>query len=165
MIERDRFASALAAALRRIRHPRFYETERGFQGALVAELLAAPAALGLPTAEFIVEQEHQKRLGDHGLQIRPDIIIHVPFRAGFHRSRKEENFVLFELKRAAGAADARGAYESIAAMIRELDYELGVFVNIDSTDLHLEHIPEDVVDRTVAVAAHLEGDGVILTGI
>ena len=67
-------------ALRRVAHPRFFKTERGFQGAFCSNL---EAALGdyLPS-ETIIEQEHQKRVSAHGIRRRPDVIIHVPTPSG-----------------------------------------------------------------------------------
>ena len=49
--------------------PRYYETERGFQGALLAELNSRLPSLQL--ADAIVEQEYQKRMPEHGIRIRP----------------------------------------------------------------------------------------------
>lgn len=67
----DHICTALAAVVA----PRYFETERGFQGALQSELDRVLPKHQL-SAGAIVEQEYQKRLMFHGLQIRPDIIIH-----------------------------------------------------------------------------------------
>ncbi|WP_198161254.1 hypothetical protein, partial [Variovorax sp. WDL1] len=68
----------IETALRSIMHARFYETERGFQGALLAALREHVPTQFL-SDQTIIEQEYQKRLDRHGLKIRPDIIIHEPF--------------------------------------------------------------------------------------
>ena len=47
---------------------------------------------------IIVKQEYQKRMKEHGFRIRPNIIIHVPFKNTGFASRHEGNFVVIELK-------------------------------------------------------------------
>ena len=72
---------AIVTALRAVSKPRFFETERGYQGEFLAELRAALPALG-PPGDIIVEQEYQKTLPRHNINIRPDIIVHVPTADG-----------------------------------------------------------------------------------
>jgi hypothetical protein len=47
----------------------------------------------------------------HGLAIRPDIIIHEPFDPSRHRSRRDRNVAVMELKRAATAEKAAADLE------------------------------------------------------
>lgn len=89
----------------------------------MGELTASLPDLGIPNGEVLVEQEYRKRFADHGLAIRPDIIIHVPFRRGHHVSRRHDNFVAFELKRRARIGDARSAYANLRAMLLALNYD------------------------------------------
>jgi hypothetical protein len=67
-------------------HPHFYEDERGFQGALYAELYRRLGEMAMLNGA-ILREEYQKRLGEHGLTIRPDIILHEPFNPARHQSR------------------------------------------------------------------------------
>ena len=89
----------IVTALRAVSTPRFFETERGYQGEFLAELRAALPALGLP-GDAIVEQEYQKTLPLHNINVRPDIIIHVPAAEGGDRTVGD--FSVFELNYRAG---------------------------------------------------------------
>ena len=112
--------SAVRESLRSVMHPRFYETERGFQGQFLVELTKR-----LPRTQYkgsVIEQEYQKRIRPHGLRIRPDVIVHVPFDGRKHRSRREGNFVVFELKLAADQGAAFEGFESLSNMCATLDY-------------------------------------------
>ena len=84
----------------------------------------------------IVEQEYAKKLKEHGLKIRPDLIIHIPFDEKHHKSRREGNFAVIELKLKCTMAQAAKDYEHIAEMCSKLDYAAGVFVNIGSSETY-----------------------------
>jgi hypothetical protein len=127
---------------------RYFESERGFQGALLVQL---EQHLQLPD-QTLVEQEYQKRQQEHGLKIRPDIIIHEPFDASRHASRSEGNLAVIELKLRASEDDARGDFESLATIMRTLQYPLGVFINIASFETYAQLTPEDMKGRIVAFA-------------
>lgn len=58
-MDRDLFLSVMRQALEAIREPRFFETERGYQGELLARLHARLPHVGLPS-HAILEQEYQK---------------------------------------------------------------------------------------------------------
>jgi hypothetical protein len=90
--DRDVFLQTPRTALLAITEPRFFGTERGYQGALIAELQQRLADVRLP-GDPIVEQEYQKRISAHGIRIRPDIIMHVPFERDGVPSRKHWNLV------------------------------------------------------------------------
>jgi hypothetical protein len=125
----------IVEALRGVTHPRFFDSERGFQAEFLANLRVALPNAGL-LGDAIVEQEYQKRLKVHGIRRRPDIIIHVPTPPG--GSRRQSNFVAFALKLAAGTAKARRDLEALDAILRALDYPFGVFVNIASQKTHAD---------------------------
>ena len=116
-----------------VRQARFFETERGYQGELLAELRARLTRADLPGGA-IVEQEYQKRLPEHGIKVRPDLIIHLPTPPGGNRRRG--NFAVFELKLRAGKNQAREDFANLDAVLSALDYPLGVFVNIASNETH-----------------------------
>jgi hypothetical protein len=64
----------IMTALRTVSTPRFFETERGYQGELLAELRAALPALALP-GDAIVEQEYQKTLPIHNINVPPQLVV------------------------------------------------------------------------------------------
>jgi hypothetical protein len=138
-----------------INHPRFFETERGFQGAFIAEL-----SRRLPELQFegaIIEQEYQKRIRSHGIRIRPDIIIHVPFEDGRHNSRRDGNFVVFELKLKAGPEEALTDFNHLSSMCEILGYPMGIFINIDSNNTHLNIYNGSHKQKLHAFAVSLQG--------
>lgn len=123
-------------ALSCIRNPRFYETERGFQGELNAELRSRLLEFELNGA--LVEQEYQKRIKEHGFRTRPDMIIHVPFEGSEFQNRSEGNFVVIELKHRSSRNGARDDYQNLSRMCHELRYPLAIFINIDSDDTFVD---------------------------
>jgi hypothetical protein len=149
----------IATALRGVSTPRFFETERGYQGEFLARLHASLPEIGLP-GSAIVEQEYQKRLKDHGITVRPDVIIHVPTREG--GNRREGNFAVFELKRKATLDEAREDFGSLDAVIKALNYPLGVFLNIDSDDTQARNYDGAFGDRIHFFAVRLVNETVQL---
>ena len=132
----DTLIQTIRDSLLGIKNPRFYETERGFQGELNAELRSRLPELELEGA--VVEQEYQKRMKDHGFRIRPDLIIHVPFEgAGFER-RSEGNFVVVEIKHRARRSRAKDDYQNLSRMCHELGYRMAIFINIDSDETFID---------------------------
>jgi hypothetical protein len=121
---------AINLALDKVKHQRFFENERGSQGEFKSNL-KEELGIVLP-ADTIIEDEHQKRLKDHGLRLRPDLIIHVPYDKTRNPNRKSGNYVVFALKRRATENVAVEEFEKLDKMIKVLDYKLGVFINIDS---------------------------------
>jgi hypothetical protein len=160
-LNKEQFLALLTEALEAIKEPRFYDTERGYQGELLAELRSRIVFAGLP-GDPVVEQEYQKTLPQHGLTIRPDIIIHIPFDRGVTGSRREGNFVAVELKRRGSKQQVEDAFENLRQIKEVLDYPLTVFVNIDSADTHAELCPESIAAQTVCVAVRLEGRNPII---
>lgn len=140
-----------------ITHPRFYDTERGFQGELLAEIRKRiPELHGL---DVIIEQEHQKRLAEHGLTIRPDMIIHVPFQAGRHQSRTEENYAVFELKKKSTKVAALKDFKNLAQMCALLNYALAIFINIGSEETFIEYYNGPHKEKIYACSVWLSKDG------
>ncbi|MCZ2808749.1 MAG: hypothetical protein O2V44_05290 [Candidatus Bathyarchaeota archaeon] len=119
-----------------ITNARFYETERGFQGELSAELRTRLKKLEINGA--IVEQEYQKRMREHGFRIRPDLVIHIPFEGAEFESRSQGNFVVVELKLRASRNSARADYENLKGMCQKLGYPLAIFINIDSDETFID---------------------------
>lgn len=143
--------SSMREALAACTHPRLFETERGFQGQLLVELAKR---VHLPN-QAIIEQEYQKRLLAHGLNIRPDIVIHEPYDQRCHSSRASGNIAVVELKLNANAAQAAADFSNLAKMIGVLCYPVGIFVNIGSTKTYAALVPKDAKDRIVTFAISL----------
>jgi hypothetical protein len=142
---------SVKGSLAAITAPRFFETERGYQGQLLVELHAR-----LPLRNpAIVEQEYQKQAGLHRLTIRPDIIIHEPFDPQRHAARTDGNFAVMELKCRATAAAAVHDFRSLGLMLNVLRYRIGFFINIDACDTHANLLPEDIHERVVCLAVKL----------
>lgn len=156
----DELLRIVRESLLTINNPRYYETERGFQGALLAEINSRLPSLQLAGA--IVEQEYQKRMPEHGISIRPDIIIHVPFQEGQHNSRKEGNFVVLELKLSATQHGALEDYENLSTICAVLGYPLGIFINIASNTTFLSKYQGSHKDKLYAFSVWLEGNQVQL---
>ncbi|RZF24016.1 hypothetical protein EVC45_41150 [Paraburkholderia sp. UYCP14C] len=144
----------ITAALGAIKAPRFYETERGFQGELLAELKKAVPVDFLP-GKAIIEQEYQKQFESHGLKIRPDIIVHEPFDEDRHSSRRDGNIAVVEIKLAASQRQAAGDFESLIRMIELLNYPLAIFINIASEVTHSDLVPARWRERIVCFAVRL----------
>lgn len=159
IMDLDTLLEIIRESLLAITEPRFYETERGFQGQLLVELSRRIPDY-IPPNHAIIEIEHQKTLGRHGLGIRPDIIIHQPFNSAFHASRRDGNFAVIELKLRAGPKKAAEDFASLISMLDLLDYPIGIFVNIDHSKTHADHVPVNTDARIVAFAVRLTTEGV-----
>ncbi|MBK1616777.1 hypothetical protein CKO44_25420, partial [Rubrivivax gelatinosus] len=151
MIAPEDVRRAVRVGLAAIATPRYFDTERGYQGALLAQLHEH-----LPLSQdAIVEQEYQKQAGAHGLTIRPDIIIHEPFDPARHHARTEGNVAVIELKRRATVAEARADFESLRLMLVTLRYPLGLFINVDAAITHAALVPADIRERVGCFAVML----------
>ena len=149
------FLTLLRQSLENIREERFFQDERGFQGALLQELSQRVAHGAFP-GDPIIEQEYQKRLPLHRIRIRPDIIIHVPFERGVAEGRDEGNFVAVELKRHATAKKAKEAFANLAQMKKALKYPLTIFINLDSEQTHAALCPKSIAGQTACFAVRFE---------
>jgi hypothetical protein len=156
MMKRDELLACVVESLTAISTPRFFQTERGYQGALLSQL---DRRLQLPDYA-IVEQEYQKQAGLHGVTIRPDIIIHEPFSPGRHGARTEGNLAVMELKLRATPAEALADFENLGLMLNKLSYQLGIFINIDSTSTHVDLVPAACRERIVCFAANIANGAV-----
>lgn len=148
--------NAIATALTSVTAPHYYEDERGFQGEFYAQLRLQN--LVLPEGALLRE-EYQKRMAQHDLRIRPDIILHEPFDPGRHRGRDQGNHAVMELKRRATPGTAADAFSNLIAMIDTLNYPLGVFINIDSPKTWVESVPDSHRGRIACLAAYLDDNG------
>lgn len=144
--------ASIRDALQSITAPRLFETERGYQGALLGQL---ERRLQLPE-RVIVEQEYQKQAGRHGVTIRPDIIIHEPFDPERFGDRTQGNVAVIELKLRSTAAEAADDFKSLGLMLDVLRYPIGVFINIGAERTWAELLPEALRGRVACFAVHLQ---------
>ncbi len=157
-MDNEQLIDAVGAALIAVISPHYYEDERGFQGAFYAQLHYRLQEMVLPEGAMLRE-EYQKKLSQHRLRIRPDIILHEPFDPARHLGRDDGNHAVIELKRHAITRTAKEALESLVAMIEALNYPLGVFINVDSTRTWSELVPEAFRTQIVCLAISLDESG------
>lgn len=101
---------------------------------------------------------------EHGIKIRADIIIHVPFKEGRNNSRREGNFVVFELKLNANQDSAFEDYKNLSQMCEVLGYPLGIFINIASRTAFLNNYQGNSKDKLYAFSVWLEGARTVKSG-
>lgn len=151
---------AIRDSLSSITHPRYYETERGFQGEFGAELRNRLRDLVMD--DYLIEHEYQKTLKDHGITIRPDLVVHIPFEESSLGTRYEGNLVVIELKLRASRAKALEDFTHISTMCERLNYPLGIFINIDSAETHIGAYEGPHKERMRAFAIRLTDEGVLI---
>jgi hypothetical protein len=151
----EAFLKQMQEALESIREERFFGTERGFQGELLAELRKRLRESAFP-ADPVVEQEYQKTLPLHGIKIRPDLIIHIPFERERTGTRQEGNFVAVELKLRASAEEAMDAFNNLLPMKEILHYPVTIFINIDSEKTYSDVCLKTLAGQTICCAVRLE---------
>lgn len=123
-------------AIRSIRNPHVFELAQSYRGELLAEIRRRLPEAGLP-GDALVQQEYQRRLVDHGVNVRPDIIIHVPMRIG--ADRRLVNFAVLEMDRSAGPKAAQEDFDDLDLAMAFLQYPLAVFLNVASTQTQASH--------------------------
>lgn len=151
----DKLIAATEEALREVTAPRFFRSERGFQGRFyctLQRLLDREAAL---KDGCILEMEYQKS-ARHGMRQRPDIILHVPAEDS-GRPVIEDNFAVWALKRRATESDALDDFDNLNEMFGGLCYPLGFFVNIDAKDHFASSYRGRFPERLHTVAVWLDG--------
>ncbi len=134
-------------------NPRFFHTERGYQGAFFCALQRILEEKGIVDGRRILEMEYQKS-SRHGIRQRPDIILHVPTELS-GGDTTENNFAVWALKRMADTDRALEDFMKLKELFDNLGYPLGFFINIASAAHHLEEYSGDSADRIVAIAVDL----------
>lgn len=156
----EEILECIRSSLSSIDHPRYFDTERGFQGALSNEISKRLPQLGLRGA--IIEEEYQKRIKEHGFGIRPDLIIHIPYDYSELEGRDQGNFVVIELKMQATVREAIEDYRKLSKMCDVLKYPLGVFINIASDTSFLSEYDKKEDPRIHSFAVRLENNNVYI---
>ena len=149
------FLKIFRESIRAITAKRFFSTERGYQGQLVTELNKRLKIEQIFPGMPIVEQEYQKTLDNHGITIRPDIIIHIPHEEGTYQNRRAGNFVVIQLKLRASKDDANDDSNNLDLMFEKLNYPLGIFLNVDSDETFFGNYSGKYNDRLHCFAVRL----------
>ncbi len=132
------FIEIIINALKEIKSPRFFNTERGFQGEFKSALGKILLEQNIFPDEAIIEEEYQKSLKFHGIRQRPDLVIHVPVISSHFNNRKENNYIVFAFKLSGDKNKVMKDLEKLEEMIDKLSYSFGIFININSTNCFLE---------------------------
>jgi hypothetical protein len=158
-VDIEALLQAIRQSLHAIVEPRFYETERGFQGQLLVELSRRVPHILLAN-HTLIEQEHQKTLERHGLKLRPDIIIHHPFDPTIHATRSDGNFAVIALKLRAGPKKATEDFVDLHSMLTELRYPVGIFINVNHSRPQAKYVPIQARGQIIAFATRLTANGI-----
>lgn len=163
-MDKDSFLNAFRDSLKAINKKRFFFTERGYQGRLLSELDKRLKIKKIFPGDIVVEQEYQKTLEKHRINLRPDIIIHVPYRDKIHHSRRYGNYVVIQLKLNASKKRATEDFEKLNSMFdkNKLDYSLGIFLNINSDKTFFNSYSGDYKDRLHCFAVKLSDNKVLI---
>ncbi len=162
-MDKESFLNIFRDSIRAITDARYFSTERGYQGEVLVELTNRLKCEKIIPNGPLVEQEYQKTSEDHGITIRPDIIIHIPYEKRIHSSRCAGNFVVFQLKLKASEDKAREDFSKLDLMFEKLDYQLGIFLNINSDNTFFDSYLGDYNDRLHCFAVRLVNNKVVIT--
>ena len=149
------FLTPLRDSILAIVHKRYFSTERGYQGQLLAELNKRVNFEQIFPDNPIMEQEYQKTLDKHAISIRPDIIIHLPYDRRIHSGRRVGNFIVIQLKLRASEGKAKEDFDKLDLMFEKLSYPLGIFLNIDSDNTFYDKYLGNYRDRLHCFAVRL----------
>jgi len=161
-MNQDYFLQLLRSALMAIQEPRFYSTEREYQGELLTQIRTRLEGVTIWPGSPAVEQEYQKGAAAHGLELRPDLIIHCRFDRGVFEHKREGDYVVMELKRHAGKQTAQSVYAKLDRICTLLDYAMGIFINVDSDQVFFSRFSSTASDRLHGFAVELQGGRVHL---
>jgi hypothetical protein len=145
---------ATVAALLAVEHPRFFRTERGYQGRFYCFLQGQLEARGFLRGDDIIEMEYQKS-ARHGFYRRPDIIFHVPAEVS-GAPVTENNFAVWAFKANAKSEGAKEDFDKLEEMFEHLHYPLGSFVNIGTEHHHLGEYNGTHAERMHGYAVSLQ---------
>jgi hypothetical protein len=161
-METNQILQLFRESLEAINQDRFFSSERGYQGKLLAEIEKKLEIKKILPGEALVEQEYQKRLKDHGIRIRPDIVIHIPYSEGIHSSRDINNFIVIQLKLNASEGKAKQDFSKLDLMFERLNYPLGIFLNINSDRTFYDSYSGNYNDRLHCFSVHLHMNEVVV---
>ncbi len=144
------------SALSAISAPRFFKSERGYQGVFYCRLYDEFENNGLVNEDQIIEMEYQKS-SRHDISQRPDIIFHIPVEHS-GANIAENNYAVWALKANANEPAAQEDFEKLDEMFKHLNYPFGFFININSEQHHLTSYNGNFKDRLFAFSVWLQDD-------
>jgi len=122
----------LASSIKKtLTNERYWKSERAFQSEFYCFLKEQHETINLFPKGAILESEYQKKLDEHGLRLRPDLIVHMPTEIT-HANVRKNNYLLIQFKVHATLRKAIADFKKINDLIRILDYPIGIFINVDS---------------------------------
>jgi len=150
-------------SLKKINESRFYSTERGYQGRFQCALYQELDRNNILPNDAIIEEEYQKTIPNHGINQRPDIIIHIPVEHSGLENRKLNNFIVYALKKDVNKDKATADFKKLNEMLKKLDYDLGIFININGyPDTYLKYCEEEFKDRIHEFSVNFQNGKVFL---
>lgn len=155
---REKIIAATCEAIRSVKEPRLWETERGFQGGFHNALHACLHKACLLKEGVVLEMEYQKSRR-HGMSQRPDIVLHVPSEINV----KKNNFAVWALKHQATRVEAEADFKKLDEMFDRLKYPLGFFINIQSRETMRAHYQGQFCDSLICIAPKLTEGEIICT--
>lgn len=161
-MNQNAFLQLLRNALQAIQEPDCYSTEREYQEEFLTQMRARLDDDLIWPGAPAVEEEYQESAVVHGLEFRPDLIIHSHFERGLFEHRRQGDYVVIELKRHASKQAAETAYAQLDRICSLLDYAMGIFINVDSDQVFFPEFSSRAGDRLHGFAVELRGGRVHL---
>ena len=149
------FLQLLRSALQAIQEPHFYSTEREYQHEFLSQMRARLEDVPIWPGSLTVEEEYQESAAVHGLELRPDLIIHCLFDRGVFEQKRQGDYVVIELKRRASKQAAQSAYAKLDRICTLLDYAMGIFINVDSDQVYFPEFTSTAGERLHGFAVEL----------
>jgi hypothetical protein len=160
-VDKEIFLNIFRDSIRAITDRRYFSNERAYQGELLAQVRSRANEKIYPD-NAIWEQEYQKKLYVHGINIRPDLILYIPYEIGIYNNHDSGNFVVIQLKRRASKIKAEEDFGKLDLMFEKLNYPLGIFLNIDSNKTFFYDYKGDYPERLHCFAVRLTDHEVVI---
>lgn len=162
-IEKEGLLNKTVLAIRQILIQRYFNSERGFVPEFYSNLRGQLENSNLFPEHTILETEVQKRRLLHGVRQRPDLLIHIPIETGLTNNVAENNFVVYAFKLNGNAVDALEDFEKLDAMFGQLNYEMGIYVNIGThPTIFLNNYIGNFKDRIHEFSIRLDNEQVLI---
>jgi hypothetical protein len=150
----------LKGCANKITEDRLFYTERGYQGVLASLLSDKLKRYDIWPGKPLVEEEYQKCITKHKIQLRPDIIIHIPFERGVYEERNLGNLLVIMLKLNSSKKTALKDYDKLALICKKLDYLFAGFLNIGKPNSYFSSYQGSYRERMFGISI-IKRNGVI----
>lgn len=157
----QKFLEVFRQSIKSIEDKRYFSTERGYQAELYCQLKERLNPTWIQS-KAILEVEYQKTEEKHGIKLRPDIVLHVPFESGQYNNRLSGNYIVIELKLRANERKAKEDFKKLNSIFQELNYPLGIFLNINSDKTFCDRYFGNYGQRLHCFAVKLANNEVIV---